>query len=362
MVLSSASLESLAAVEDISLVRLNDDTVKEHAAAITQELWHNAWHKRLAVIAGVCAVTYGSYYFFLKKSDAPVVPELPTKPDAPVVPDAAAPTSPAQGQREGIQEVTNKDIEKLILEHRIDKSILQDIADFTKEQRVKANSGLTGTLKDWGSTMFSFVVRESAVAVVFSAVVGAFGKYFRLVDNAFDAVSYQIFHPGNLRWYITTHTNIYAAFDDLERYAYCIEHGRLPKKVTNEGEQSEVMLTKEEVAHHIEFFSTTWSVCVKELESILGFMLTKVQQAEVQEDADALQQEAEGQKSLSMLHVERFQQICKQVYTSVDNFRIEAEKLLRKNAPMPTGLVQEVNRLRLLFMEHRSAFISCEKM
>lgn len=346
--------------ENVSLVRLNGKTVEKYADTIAQELWRNTWYKRLTVIAGVCAAAYGSYHFFLKK------------PQIPAAAGVASSIAIAQGQnvlQDAKHKVTNEELEKLILKLgkdlerlEFDHSKVKVVADYLAEQK-QINSGMSGTFKTWGKTTLNFVIRESAVAVIFSAVVGAFGKYFRSVDSALDSALYKVFHPGTLQWYIATHTNIYTIFNDLEWHAYCIEHKRLPKKAAAEGMQAtaEVMLSEEQVAYHIEAFATTWSLCAREFESILGYMWMKAQQVGAQKAEVAEEQKGDNQESSPLLHAKRFTQITEHVYNVADNFRSEAEKLLQKDVTMRTGLVQSVNRLRLLFMEERSAFSSCEK-
>lgn len=337
---------SLIIAQDTLLIGLNEKEIEKHAQLIENELWRNTWHKRMAILAGLCATTYGAYYFLYSST--------------PPVPCQGASASVINAPQEQIS-VKTSDIPNTVINEKIDKLIQENASlknlmlNFITAQQKREGSGFTGTIKNWGKTMFNYVVRESAVAITFSAVMGAFGKYFRSLDNSIDSALYIVFHPGDLQWYIATHTNIYNRFNDLEWQASCIENKKLPKSAANNATTpGEVFLNEDQISYHIQALSTTWFLCLKEIESILGFMKFKIQQVEKQAK-DSLSEES----SLQIL-IRRYRQISEHICQLTENFRLKADELLCTNAKTRAGLVQAVSNLRLLFSEERSAFSSCE--
>ncbi len=339
----------LSATEGVTLAHLNSDTVEQDAQNIERELCRNMWHKRLSCAAGICALLSGGCWLFWPKSAA-VVSGLINK------------VISTQRQNEN-KKVTLKNIdkklnklEKLIKEKNLDtdNDNFKKVIEFVLEKQKKSDTGFGGTFKKWSLNALNFVARETLISVTFSVVMGALGKYFRSLDTVVDKVTYKVFHPGNLQWYIATHTNIFTLLNELERHAYCIENKCFPKKGSND-ETSQVIFNEDQVNYHIQAFVTTWSLCTRKFESILGFMSMKVKQEVDKENIN--KENTNSDKPLAKRYVE----IIEHIYCLADNFIENAEKLLYKDATTTrTGVVQAVKHLKLSFMEERFAFTNCE--
>ena len=330
----------LSATEGVTLVHLNRGTVEQNAQNIERELWRNMWHKRLSCAAGICALISGGCWLFLPKTAAAVL-------GAAKLVEA---TVDVQEQNKN-QKVTKEELKQLI---QADKSILHDMQKYILKQRKKSDTGYGDTLKRWSLNALNFVARETLISVTFSVVMGALGKYFRSLDTVVDKVTYKVFHPGNLQWYIATHTNIFTLLNELERHAYCIENKCFPKKGSND-ETSQVIFNEDQVNYHIQAFVTTWSLCARKFESILGFMSMKVKQEVDKENTN------KEDTNSDMPLAKRYAEITEHIYDLADNFITKVEELLNKDTTTTrTGVMQAVKHLKLSFMEERFAFTNCE--
>jgi hypothetical protein len=93
----------------------------------------------------------------------------------------------------------------------------------------------------------------------------------------------RVFFKPTLQWYVTRHTHLKDNFKQLYTYAYVVEHHKFPEPVHSVIRDDaielrdpidfvETQLSDEHIQLYFEKFESMWSLCLHDIEGIIGFL------------------------------------------------------------------------------------------
>lgn len=267
-------------IADTHLSNINDDQILHKRDSIVQRIQRNHYEK-LALYSIMASVVIGSgMYYMLPQGD----PDLVTLPRKQLEGMSLAFAKALSEKSQDVVPAVPKSVVP-----QVDSNIF--VSTF---HGLKNTCGtIFGPVKDfvvysaklgWQGAVSSFLLHHMLAA---TRIPDKYLKPFKILGSQLERraahVYEHLFFKPTLQWYIANHTHLKINFKRLYTCAYVIEHHKLPEIVQSINqddvvdlcesfEKSELQLSDEQIQLYYDKFKMVWSLCVHDIEGIMGFL------------------------------------------------------------------------------------------
>lgn len=262
IILGLASFLSFAD-HGVHLARIDRESVALLEVKVKTDLSQDTLNKRLIFTAALAACGYFGYKYF-----NPTHLEIP-----------AAPASADQIL------LNNKmlQINNELLRQNLPDMQAVGSAGWLKDSAI-------GKMGSWVWEFGKWSTQQAVIAYVANVFLmgssSALGKMVKTIDSTVDALSFNLFHDRDLKWFLISRARITNLFDELETHAHCIQTGTLNVATdVQEQEQTQaagiksaaqtntgLMLDRASYEFHIVAFEQTWQKLVERMASLVAFI------------------------------------------------------------------------------------------
>ena len=267
-------------IADTHLSNINDAQILYKRDLIVQRIQRNHY-ERLAAYSIMASIVVGSGIYYMLPQGDPDLVTLPRKQlegmslaFAKALSEKSQDVAPVVPQPVVPQTDSNIFVSTLYGLKNTCGSLFRPVKDFVV---YSAKLGWQGAVSQY---LFHHMLAATRIPDKYLKPFKSLGS--QLERGAAHVYEHLFFKP-TLQWYIANHTHLKINFKRLYTYAYVIEHHKLPEiaqpinkddavDLCESFEKSELQLSDEQIQLYYDKFKMVWTLCVHDIEGIMGFL------------------------------------------------------------------------------------------